>query len=450
MPTKAPLSYESTMPKRTKKLLIYLDQNFISEMAKAKVNQRVKREFQEIYELLHTGFIEEKLVVPQSPFHDVETSLAPTLKSDIVSYQNYLGQVELKRPDEISKAQIGTALVQFLGGKVTHPLRIETAFTQHPDQRVQHFNVTVDRNLELQAIKKGRNDTAETLEAIRQRLLNDGTTFETQLDNEHAAQRDFFLESAFFKFAHLCQHPKEELLAFANSGDFRRIPVIDIAARLYAAIMTKYPTRKIKAGDTTDIDMISSYVHYVDVLCTDAFMTDQMQGLGIDKEQDVTLFNAKTTSLNSFKLFLENYLNNTSPVRRPTITAFVLPSESIKENSFKFFFDLGAAAREFGRDEYSEVYAFDDGRMPQYEFQQDTGFVVPFYGLQEVNTIKLSPGTSNEEILALCRKHCRSDKFVLIDEYKEILKLFLLGTAMGAESGLETTDGGYRIYTKSP
>jgi hypothetical protein len=40
------------MPKRTKKLLVYLDQNFISEMAKGPVNERVKPEFSKIYELL--------------------------------------------------------------------------------------------------------------------------------------------------------------------------------------------------------------------------------------------------------------------------------------------------------------------------------------------------------------------------------------------------------------
>ena len=64
------------MPKSTKKLLIYLDQNFLSEMAKADPNNKVKPEFKELYDLLHTGFVEEKLVVPQSWFHDLETSFA--------------------------------------------------------------------------------------------------------------------------------------------------------------------------------------------------------------------------------------------------------------------------------------------------------------------------------------------------------------------------------------
>jgi hypothetical protein len=39
------------MPKRTKKLVLYLDQNFISETAKGPINERVKREFSKIYEI---------------------------------------------------------------------------------------------------------------------------------------------------------------------------------------------------------------------------------------------------------------------------------------------------------------------------------------------------------------------------------------------------------------
>jgi len=65
-------------PKRTQKLLVYLDQNFLSEMSKAETHEKVRTEFKEVYELLHRGFIEEKLVVPGSWLHDVESSLART------------------------------------------------------------------------------------------------------------------------------------------------------------------------------------------------------------------------------------------------------------------------------------------------------------------------------------------------------------------------------------
>jgi hypothetical protein len=67
------------MGKRTQKLLVYLDQNFLSEMSKAGINEKVRPEFRDIYELLHQGFLDEKLVVPGSLLHDIESSLATHL-----------------------------------------------------------------------------------------------------------------------------------------------------------------------------------------------------------------------------------------------------------------------------------------------------------------------------------------------------------------------------------
>jgi hypothetical protein len=37
------------MPKRTKKLLVYLGQNFISEIAKADINDKVKQEWKDLF-----------------------------------------------------------------------------------------------------------------------------------------------------------------------------------------------------------------------------------------------------------------------------------------------------------------------------------------------------------------------------------------------------------------
>jgi hypothetical protein len=99
------------MGKRTKKLVVYLDQNFLSEMSKADVNEKVRPEFRDIYELLHQGFVDEKLVVPSSLLRDIESSLATHLKERINTYQHYLGQVRLRRPDEIENIQVDATFV---------------------------------------------------------------------------------------------------------------------------------------------------------------------------------------------------------------------------------------------------------------------------------------------------------------------------------------------------
>src|SRR5208282_4104602 len=116
------------MGKHTQKLLVYLDQNFLSNMSKADVSEKVRPEFKEIYELLHQGFVDEKLVVPSSMLHDVESSLATHLKERIVAYQHYLGQVRLHRPDEIRNTQTFAALDRFMARTSEDPLRPEAAF----------------------------------------------------------------------------------------------------------------------------------------------------------------------------------------------------------------------------------------------------------------------------------------------------------------------------------
>jgi hypothetical protein len=102
------------MGNRTQKLLVYLDQKFLTEMSKADANEKVRPEFKEIYELLHQGFVDEKIVVPGSLLHDIESSLATHLKDRIVTYQHYWGQVRLYRPDEIWNAQAFAALDRFM------------------------------------------------------------------------------------------------------------------------------------------------------------------------------------------------------------------------------------------------------------------------------------------------------------------------------------------------
>lgn len=183
------------MGKGSKKLLVYLDQNFLSEMSKADVNEKVRPEFKEIYELLHQGFLDEKLVVPGSLLHDIESSLAMHLKDRISSYQHYLGQVRLYRPDEIRNTQTSAALDRFMGHTPKDSLRPEAAFLDHPDRRVERFGISVDSHWEKRNFRQCRYRTAQELEKLRQQLIQAKVTYHQQLKVEQEAQRDQFLQT---------------------------------------------------------------------------------------------------------------------------------------------------------------------------------------------------------------------------------------------------------------
>jgi hypothetical protein len=72
---------------------------------------------------------------------------------------------------------------------------------------------------------------------------------------------------------------------------------------------------------------------------------------------------------------------------------------------------------------------------------------INYASLQDVEPIKLEPGTTMEGILNICREYCKSDHFVLIDEYRPVEDTFLVGAEMSAEVGMQTSDGRC-IYAK--
>ena len=301
--------------------------------------------------------------------HDIESSLATHLKDRIATYQDYLGQVRLYRPDEIENRQIEAALGRFSGRTPEDPLRRAAAFLDDPDQRVQRFAIRVDAQLERYNFRARRQSTARQLEALRQVLLQRGTAYATQLKVQQQAQRDAFLQTYFRLCSPLSDEDRKRFTAFAESGDFTEIPLLSIEARLYAAILTRNPTRMIKSSDAADIEILSAYAPYMDVFCTDAFMAEQLKSLGIDREFSIEVFHARTSSLRNLKAFLENHLSSAAPVRRPSITAFVWPPKNKRDESAHFFRQLGEALRAMGTREYGEIFAFDDGAMPASRFR---------------------------------------------------------------------------------
>ena len=254
----------------------------------------------------------------------------------------------------------------------------------------------------------------------------------------------------YFQFGHpVSAEQRQRFTDFAESSEFLALPLLGIEARLYAAILTRKPTRAIKPSDAADIEILSAYAPYMDVVCTDAFMADQLRSLGIDREFGIEVFHGRANSLRELKAFLEEYLVNATPARRPSITVFVLPPRDGREQSAHFFRRLADAARAMGTAEYCEVFAFDDGAMPLYEYQQVPSKHLPFYGLADVTPLELPEAASEDDILKICRQKCRSRHFVLIGQYSDIAETFMLGGAMSAESGLDLV-AGYRTFKTQP
>jgi len=270
------------------------------------------------------------------------------------------------------------------------------------------------------------------MERIRQSRVNAQTSYEEHLGKEIEDQRRLFFVNALAYYGHLCAEPRRDLLAFATAPVFSTIPIVSIYSRMWSSLFTRCRTRAITTSDATDIDVLSTYLPYMDVVATDAFMAEQLRSLGVDKEYDVRVYHAKTPSLTAFIAFLEEYLRTHEPVNRPRFSIFVLPAERIKQDAWEFYRHLCNSVRAIQEPDWVDVYGFDDGNMPRYGGGTKWA---PFFGLQDVAPIPLQGVATQNDILELCRKHCLSDKFLIIHDHIQASRDFVTQAVHNAEAG---------------
>jgi hypothetical protein len=404
------------MGKLSKKLVVYLDQNFISDIAKSKTNPGVKEEFSELFELLHKGFLEEKLVVPSSWFHEIETCLIPEFKKRIKETQAYMGQIKLKNKENIYTFQLERATNDFLNIK-NKPIDYKMAYHDNPDQILKFYNVSIDMHLEQLHNKQEREDLATKIDANREGIK---VNYKTQLEREVSAYSDGFLRYDNWRVVHLFNKNIRKIQYFAVSENFKNIPLVEIGSKLWARILTAHGNRKVQSGDSTDVEVISSYLPYVDVIAIDNFMANNVKELKLDEKHKTAVFSAKGKGLKELIAFISDYLDKNHPVNVPDITIFVLSDDKIKNDSFEFFRKLGSLCSRY----YINVYAFDDGNMPEYQ-HRDSKITMPFNGLQEVHHINIKSNASTEEIITICKEKCRSKKFIIIDSYRDLPNDFI-------------------------
>lgn len=427
------------MGKLSEKLVVYLDQNFISNIAKLKTNPKVREEFSDLFELLHKGFLEEKIVVPSSWFHEIETCISSDseLKEKIKEIQAYMGQIKLEHKENIYTFQLGRAANDFLGIS-NKPLDYTIAYHDDPDNILRFYNVNIDMHLERTHNKEEREELAAKIDANREEIRK--ASYDVQLEREISAYSNGFLGNNSWRVNYLFNGDVEKIKKFAISDNFKSIPLVDIGSKLWARILTAHGNRKVQSGDSADVEIISSYLPYVDVLAIDDFMANNVKALELDKNYGTTIFTAKGDGLRKFIDFISSYLDNNPPVNISDATLFVLSDEKIKKNSFEFFRKLGSLCSRY----YTDVYAFDDGNMPSYPTKFGD---MPFTGIQEVHHINIKPDISREELVSISRNKCKSEKFIIVDSYRDLPSNFIETLIKYFKEGKDMILG-YRIYTK--
>ena len=438
------------MTSRPRKLLVYLDQNFISEMAKP-THGAVRPDFRELYSVLQKGFWNEQLVVLRSSFHDVETSLAGLLKDAIRARRSTLGHVDLASQWHIRESQIVASLHKFLGRQNGSPvICYDDAFEDEPDARVGHFDINVNMDGMHANAKEERQRLAAELDTVRQRILEHSIPYDQQFRIEMDASRQDALRP-YYLHHHTAAAgvTREQYEQFVASNAFADVPIVWLEVALLTRVMTAHSTRTIKQGDLTDIDAMATYLPYCDVYGADRFMAEIARSLKVPQRYNCHLFDSRKDGVARLIDHLRNALTGITPINVPGLSIFVAATDSIKENSFSFFRKIGNLAKmaENRCGEWIELFGFDDGSMPRYEMRQVPNVAVPFYGLQDVLVIECGASDSTDALIEAARKECRSTHFVLVDAYQDLPDDFMMQALATPRDGTSSVLG-YRIYSK--
>jgi hypothetical protein len=419
---------------RPRKLLVYLDQNFISEMAKL-ARGGVRPDFKELYAVLHKGFWSEQLVVLRSSFHDVETSLAGALKDAIRARRSTLGHVDLASQWDIRQSQIVASLHKFLGRGDGRPvIHHDDAFGDEPDDRIGHIDINVNTDWMHADAKEQRERLAAQLDTVRQRVLKHSISYDQQFRIEMDASREDALRPYYLRpLTAAAGVTDDEYRRFVASRAFADVPIV----WLDVALLTRL------------IDAIATYLPYCDVYGADRFMAEVARSLKVPERFNCRLFDSRKDGVTKLVEHLHQALAGIAPVNVPGLSIFVAPAEGIKEHSFTFFRTIGNQAKmaENRCGEWIEVFAFDDGRMPKYEMRQAPGLAAPFYGLQDVIVVRCSPSDSTDALVEAAKKECRSTHFVLVDRYQDLPEDFAM-RALAAPRDGKSSVLGYRVHSR--
>lgn len=415
------------MAQLSQKSIVYLDQNYLSNIVKVADNQNLTV-YKEIFDLLHEAFLDEKIIIPLSPYHRIESDLDDRLTDDIRKQQGFLGQVELLPSGSIHSNQLYRAYKTYIGEVVEGHYR--EAFQDDPDKINEQFDVDVKLRNYSEAERNNRMAIANQIENLKNELLEGGSNFngirEHFLNKFKMEYLQYRWQTIFVNDYKSEQVDEDKIKAFVQNPAFSTIPYIDISSTLWAKLFHSSQRRKIKPSDATDLEVVSSYLPYIDILATDNFVSNLVLDSGVAKKYNTKVFSSSKGGLVQFRDFLKDYLVSLKSVNRPGMTVFVLPDQQIREDSFEFFRLLGNQCHR-RKGDWTELVAFDDGNNPQYQIKKLPKGTppLPFTGFQDVKRINVPVGCTLDSAFSKANKFSRSENFILIDKYVEPKKGFI-------------------------
>ena len=326
------------------KPIIYLDQNWLSEITKALLpNKRSqdKTYFQELFGVIQNGVTSDKFVTPMSDFHESESSLSSELDAYLRSVDNILSRgLTFNEWFGIGHVQLMSAALLFAGAELPAMPWWQIPFNRDPDipdgelgSRKAGMEVYIRMTSLIDEWRRLRNESeAPMYRDYKEARKSVGLSFE----GEFVFSKAQLLWEGYFgvrqaiavpgvtlpdwdvMYQGVATHREQQWreiqwiinqsqnpAKFFVSSDFNNAHFINIRAKLMAADITKFPARKPEPSLLDDFSIVATILPYSDVFATESYIAELIRQTKLDDHYSCRVF-----SMRQKDEFLDNVLES--------------------------------------------------------------------------------------------------------------------------------------------
>ncbi len=315
------------MQRRGKKPIVYLDQNWISEITKSQIIGRLSKDsafYSHLSSALHTGVSNGKFACPTSEFHHREASFSPKLRAPISFVVGTLSRgLSFNSYIHVNHKQLLAAASEFAGQDVPRTPWWYVPFNRDPDISVQQSPDISSREhpimVEYSKEAKQTRDGIQTSlsRKFKGEVWKEGHSYEeavrlgrVQMFRElhfgvtDAVQRGFFktsqYEPLFTEVGKEALRRYYELEWICNQGDgiemflescqFSNTPFISIFAKLRAKDILSYHDDEPEPSQMADFHITALVLPYADMLATESYFAELIKQTHLDQEYNCRVF----------------------------------------------------------------------------------------------------------------------------------------------------------------
>ena len=310
------------------KKIVYLDQNFVSNLAKALYLSGWKDSLVDFYRELHdllSDFTDRDIVIcPTSPSHREESELGCRVREFLWHFVEQLGYgLSFKHSVEILEYQVVAAARAYCGLPATQRSAWMVAFNRDPQVPVGQLSrpalmVDIPNSQEFnEYLRLSRTSIADEYWTYKMYCRGKRQAFADEIE----AQKKQFIFEMFQPRPNLNIRPSKleqllNLLGLAGVIQFRRsvyeilehstnpegffdspqlldCPYIHIWASLMAADIFFCPDKKPTTSLFTDFESVASVLPYVDILATDGYISELIRNARLLDRFNAQIFSVR-------------------------------------------------------------------------------------------------------------------------------------------------------------